>query len=169
MTKYFNETKASDEKLIHSAYISLWVLIPLVVKITAISVLINFLIKTSIGSIKVLSIVPLLGDMKLSSLIIILAAGWYSIMSIRVLIFIFATEVNITNKRIILKRGLILRNVQEIRTDKVEGSRISQGVIDRLIGIGTLHVQGTGGITLTARHIKNPTNTKRILLEHSED
>jgi uncharacterized membrane protein YdbT with pleckstrin-like domain len=52
----------------------------------------------------------------------------------------------ITNKRIIIKHGLIARRTYEMLLGKVESIEVDQTLSDRLIwGSGTLIITGTGG------------------------
>ncbi len=54
------------------------------------------------------------------------------------------TEIAVTNRRIILKRGLISRRVEEMRVDFIEGADLNQTVLGRLFGYGQIKAYGTG-------------------------
>lgn len=55
------------------------------------------------------------------------------------------SEFAVTNKRVIIKVGLIRRNTLELLLAKVESIRVDQGIFGRFLGYGTIVVIGTGG------------------------
>jgi uncharacterized membrane protein YdbT with pleckstrin-like domain len=55
------------------------------------------------------------------------------------------TEMAITNKRVIIKTGLISRDTLEMNLDKVETILVDQSILGRIFGYGTLEIVGTGG------------------------
>jgi uncharacterized membrane protein YdbT with pleckstrin-like domain len=58
----------------------------------------------------------------------------------------FLSQFLITNKRIIIRHGLIARRSYEMLLSKVESIEVDQSLGDRLIwGSGTLIITGTGG------------------------
>jgi uncharacterized membrane protein YdbT with pleckstrin-like domain len=61
------------------------------------------------------------------------------------------SEFIITNKRVIVKVGFIRRNSIELLLKKVEGIQVNQGILGRVLGFGSIIVNGTGGT-------KNPFN-----------
>ncbi len=54
------------------------------------------------------------------------------------------TEIAVTTKRVILKRGLVSRRVEQMRTDFIEGDDINQTIMGRIFNYGTVKVYGTG-------------------------
>jgi uncharacterized membrane protein YdbT with pleckstrin-like domain len=54
------------------------------------------------------------------------------------------TEFAITDRRVISKRGFIMRNTAEMNMDKVESVKVDQSVLGRLLDYGTVTVVGTG-------------------------
>ncbi len=54
------------------------------------------------------------------------------------------TEIAITSKRIVLKRGLVARHIGEISVDRVEGVNVLQGILGRIFNYGRLAVRGMG-------------------------
>jgi uncharacterized membrane protein YdbT with pleckstrin-like domain len=56
----------------------------------------------------------------------------------------WTTEIAITNKRIIYKRGFIRRFSAEMHMDKVESVDVNQSVLGRLLDYGDVIVRGTG-------------------------
>lgn len=57
----------------------------------------------------------------------------------------WTTEMAVTNRRVLLKTGLIARRTLELRLEKVETVAIDQGLLGRLLDYGMLTVIGTGG------------------------
>jgi uncharacterized membrane protein YdbT with pleckstrin-like domain len=55
-----------------------------------------------------------------------------------------STEIAVTDRRIIAKRGLIARHTIEMNMDKVESVDVDQSVLGRIFGYGTVLVHGTG-------------------------
>ena len=55
------------------------------------------------------------------------------------------TEIAVTNRRIIYKRGFINRHTEEMNMDKVASVDVDQSILGRLLDYGTIHVIGTGG------------------------
>jgi uncharacterized membrane protein YdbT with pleckstrin-like domain len=52
----------------------------------------------------------------------------------------FFTEVALTNRRIIYKKGMISTEVEEIDLVEIRGENISHGILGRLMGYGRLHL-----------------------------
>ena len=55
-----------------------------------------------------------------------------------------STEIIVTNRRIILKTGLVGRQSIEMNLDKVESVLVNQGVLGRMLDFGTLVIRGVG-------------------------
>ncbi len=62
----------------------------------------------------------------------------------RMMVIKATTEIAVTNKRIIYKRGLVARYVGEISIDRVEGVNVLQGIMGRIFNYGRLIVRGMG-------------------------
>ncbi|MDL2208787.1 PH domain-containing protein [Parabacteroides sp. PFB2-10] len=65
------------------------------------------------------------------------------------------THYVVTNKRVILKQGLLSRNAMELMLTKCEGLSINQGLIGRLLGFGTILLT-TGGATNVFSYVTDP-------------
>jgi uncharacterized membrane protein YdbT with pleckstrin-like domain len=50
----------------------------------------------------------------------------------------FATRYAITNRRLHIRRGILSRNIEETRLDRVQDVRVKQGLGQRLLGVGTV-------------------------------
>jgi len=72
------------------------------------------------------------------------------------LIDYFTSEFAITNKRIIIKVGLIRRKTVELNIPKVESVNVDQGILGRILGYGSISIVGTGGSRETFYNISKP-------------
>jgi uncharacterized membrane protein YdbT with pleckstrin-like domain len=54
------------------------------------------------------------------------------------------TEIAVTDRRVIVKRGLIRRSTIEINANRIESVAAEQSIMGRLLNFGTLIVRGTG-------------------------
>ncbi|AEE26335.1 PH domain-containing protein [Francisella hispaniensis] len=66
------------------------------------------------------------------------------------------TEMAITNQKVIGKTGFISRNSIDLRFEKVESVKLSQGVLGRILNYGTITVSGTGSTQANFKFISNP-------------
>jgi uncharacterized membrane protein YdbT with pleckstrin-like domain len=73
----------------------------------------------------------------------------------------FSSEFAITNKRILIKVGLIRRHSLELLLQKVEGIGVDQGFLGRILGYGTITVSGVGGTKEEFRMVANPLEFRR--------
>ena len=67
-----------------------------------------------------------------------------------------ATEMAVTNKRVIVKTGLASRRTIEILLSRIESIAVEEPTIGRLIGYGTVIVRGTGGTPEMFEKIAHP-------------
>jgi len=72
------------------------------------------------------------------------------------LVDFLTTKFIVTNKRIIMKMGLIRRRTIEMNIYQVESVSVYQGVLGRILEYGTISVSGIGGSRLTFIKIANP-------------
>jgi uncharacterized membrane protein YdbT with pleckstrin-like domain len=56
-----------------------------------------------------------------------------------------STEMAVTNKRVIVKTGVLTQKSLEIPLNKVESIGVNQGILGRVLGYGNVVVRGTGG------------------------
>jgi len=56
------------------------------------------------------------------------------------------TEIAVTDRRVIYKRGFINRHTAEMNMDKVASVEVDQSVLGRMFDYGTVHILGTGGV-----------------------
>jgi len=72
-----------------------------------------------------------------------------------------SSEFAVTNKRVLVKVGLIRRHSLELLLQKVEGIGVDQGILGRILGYGTITVSGTGGTREAFRMIAHPLEFRR--------
>ena len=75
------------------------------------------------------------------------------------------TELVLTDRRIIAKRGFIARATVEMSLAKVESLHVNQGLIGRLLDFGDVTVTGTGSSLEPLRCICQPLELRRKLGE----
>lgn len=84
-----------------------------------------------------------------------------------------STEFAITDRRIIMKVGLLHQSSSEILLRRLESIRVDQTFLDRMLDRGTLVFSGTGGHETVLQHITRPLEFRRQAqicieaLEHS--
>jgi len=66
------------------------------------------------------------------------------------------TELAVTDRRVIFKRGVISRYTIEMARSKVESVDVVQSIAGRIFNYGTILVRGTGGSLEPFRDIEDP-------------
>src|ERR1700730_12273031 len=67
-----------------------------------------------------------------------------------------ATEMAVTNKRVIVKSGLADRRTIELLLPRIESIAVEEPAVGRLLGYGTVIVRGTGGTPEVFPQIARP-------------
>jgi len=75
------------------------------------------------------------------------------------------TEYGVTNKRLILKKGVFRIVVAEIPTDRIESIYCIQGIVGRMFRYGTVCVSGVGGKTPTFFMTARPYALRRKIVD----
>ena len=75
------------------------------------------------------------------------------------------TELVLTDRRVIAKRGFISRDTVEMNLAKVESLHVNQGLLGRLFNFGDVSVVGTGSSLEPLRGISGPLELRRKLGE----
>jgi len=99
---------------------------------------------------------------------------WIIFFSLKALITLFISplmdrwtdEFAITNKRIIIKTGLIGRRTIELNLSKIESVNVDQSIFGRILGFGSVQIVGTGGTRETFTNINNPITFRKRFQEH---
>jgi uncharacterized membrane protein YdbT with pleckstrin-like domain len=76
-----------------------------------------------------------------------------------------STEMAVTNRRVLIKWGLGSRRTLEIVLAKVESISVSETVLGRMLGYGTVIVRGTGGTPEPVVLIARPNEFRRSVYE----
>ncbi len=72
-----------------------------------------------------------------------------------------ATEMAVTNKRVVVKTGILNRRTYEILLSKVESIHVEEGLLGRMLGYGSVVVRGTGGTPEAFYRIAHPLELRR--------
>lgn len=79
-----------------------------------------------------------------------------------------ATEIAVTNRRVIIKTGLTNRRSLEIMLPKVESIGITEPFMGRLLGYGTVVIHGTGGTPEPFDKIARPSEFRKHVQEQAD-
>ena len=94
--------------------------------------------------------------------------GWL-IVGIFILISMYiekwTTERALTNKRLVIKRGLISRQTEEMSFNRIEEVNLNQSILQRLLGSGNIRVTGTGSGEVVMKNIDDPLAVQKKLNE----
>ena len=74
-----------------------------------------------------------------------------------------ATDIAVTEKRLICKTGLIARHTVEMNLDKVESVDVDQSVSGRMFGYGAVTIRGVGTMIDPIRFIADPTGLRQAV------
>jgi uncharacterized membrane protein YdbT with pleckstrin-like domain len=73
------------------------------------------------------------------------------------------TEIAVTNRRLVYKRGLVARHVGEMNIDRIEGVNVLQGVLGRIFNFGSIMVRGMGIGEVVLPPIADPLKFRRAI------
>ena len=68
----------------------------------------------------------------------------------------WTTEIAVTDRRVVLKRGFIRRHTVEMNMQKVESVDVDQTQLGRIFNYGTVTIKGTGSTLESLRMIDHP-------------
>ena len=77
----------------------------------------------------------------------------------------WTTERALTNKRLVIKRGLISRQTEEMSFNRIEEVNLKQSILQRLLGTGNIRVTGTGSGEVVMKTIDDPLAVQKKLNE----
>lgn len=68
----------------------------------------------------------------------------------------------LTTRKVMMQSGIISRKTSEVGTRDILSINMSQGILERLFGLGTVQIgsAGTGGIEVEFKGIKNPAKVR---------
>ena len=61
------------------------------------------------------------------------------------------------------KSGLISRSTDELQLKKIEGCDVKQGIIERMLGYGSVVLSGTGSQKVVFEGVDNPLIIKKLI------
>jgi len=81
------------------------------------------------------------------------------------------TKYLLTTQRLRISRGILRKNVQETRLDRVQNVNYSQGVLDRMFGVGTVEFDtaGTDDSEFRFEWVNNPEGVVRAVDQAVEE
>lgn len=98
-----------------------------------------------------------------------IATVFFLVGALRIVLARLMYEYAITNRRVVMKRGIVFRDTVELNLGKVESASIKQGILGRILGYGILIVRGSGGTSGTYRYLARPLEFRRVLQETAHD
>ena len=90
------------------------------------------------------------------SLVAAICAGVGGLAAISAWLKRWSTEIDVTDRRIVYKRGLIRRHTVEMNMDKVESVDVDQTILGRFLNFGNITVHGTGTGIETLFNVEAP-------------
>ena len=85
------------------------------------------------------------------------------IVFLRMMIRKWSTEIGVTSHRFVEKYGLLSMKTNEIALPNIEGVRVSQSILGKLFGYGTVKIEGTGVDSVTTPSIADPVGFVRAI------
>ncbi|HEX4050528.1 MAG TPA: PH domain-containing protein [Steroidobacteraceae bacterium] len=79
-----------------------------------------------------------------------------------------ATEMAVTNRRVVIKQGLASRRTVEMLLSKIETIEVTESATGRIMGYGTILVIGTGGTSEPFSKIAHPLEFRSEVLQQLE-
>jgi len=96
------------------------------------------------------------GAAALPQILMVIGAAGAIVTWLRAWIRRTSTELAVTDRRVIFKRGLIRRHTVEMNMDKVESVDVDQSILGRIFNYGDITVRGTGASIEPLRMIQDP-------------
>lgn len=110
-----------------------------------------------------LGLVAFAASKKLAALLLIVAALFALDRYIRLV----TSEFAVTNRRVLIKTGLIQRHTLELLLTKVETIGVNQDIFGRVFNYGTIVVTGTGGTQELFPGIARPLEFRKAVQERA--
>jgi uncharacterized membrane protein YdbT with pleckstrin-like domain len=89
------------------------------------------------------------------------------ILFLYVIVLRHSTEYVITDKRILIKTGILSVQSVEINISKIESISVSQTILGRILNYGNLQISGAGNPMVKLEYIDSPLTFKKKCLEQS--
>jgi uncharacterized membrane protein YdbT with pleckstrin-like domain len=82
---------------------------------------------------------------------------------IKNLITYFTTEYGITSNRVISKKGLIRRDIEEINLSSIESINVNQTILGRMLNYGTIIISGRGTSKVMLKDIDGVIEIRKLI------
>jgi uncharacterized membrane protein YdbT with pleckstrin-like domain len=162
---YLTKLLLPDERIIHIATLH-WIIFVPGMLMTAAGGLVGFYSYDIVGLALGHSMVPMLGRIVSGIALIFSLAGFGLLLG--AIVRQSATELAVTNRRLIAKYGFVSRATYEIMTNRVTGVNFDQTITGRILGYGTILVHGAGGDISPFDVVSNPQLFQRALMDAVE-
>jgi|SRR5579859_5639190 len=153
MSSYADSVLAPGETIVHRAAISHW----------------KFLMSYLVGTLCIAGAIALLVVSRTNTDVPPAAAAAPFVVGVILILVALirrsTTELVLTDRRIIAKRGFIARDTVEMNLSKIESLHVNQGLIGRMLDYGDVTVVGTGSSLEPLRGVSNPLELRRKLGE----
>ncbi len=93
--------------------------------------------------------------------------SWVSLLTLGIypIIQSYTDEFVVTDRRIIIKKGLISYFTLEMNLERVETVNVRQSILGRILGYGSITIIGTGGTREPFHDINTPLEFRRSFME----
>jgi uncharacterized membrane protein YdbT with pleckstrin-like domain len=80
-----------------------------------------------------------------------------------------STELTVTDERVSLRKGILSKQLNEVKLDHVRNVQLRQGVLQRMLGVGWIGISsaGQGGLEIEVDGIPAPDRVKAIIDERT--
>ena len=107
----------------------------------------------------------LYNDNNLANLCLTVAAILLLLVRLKINVLDKCREFVVTNKRIIIKYGIVSRELKEYRYEKVESCDVKQNVLGRILQYGSIIILGVGGSGNKEHYVKNPFAFRQYIID----
>ena len=154
MTKYIVKNLVKDnEKVVYEGAINSWVLFPYIIGIIFFSFIVIYLGNLNINSNFIIFGMSILKFLQRFFLILDVSIFF---LFLNKMIYIFFTELVITNKRVIFKTGLFNIDTKFIDFSKIESVDLNQSFLGRIFNFGNILIKGIGDSFLNIIEVSHP-------------
>ena len=111
------------------------------------------------------TIVPVIALGKLLSVLLAIVA--FVLLQVCYLLYVYlkraATEYAVSNKRVVVKVGILSRKTNEVRPQAIEAVTVDQGILGRLLNFGSCVIRGRGVGNLRMGYVIDPLKVKTTI------
>jgi membrane protein YdbS with pleckstrin-like domain/DNA-directed RNA polymerase subunit RPC12/RpoP len=78
---------------------------------------------------------------------------------------VLGTTLTVTNKRTVLRKGILSKSTNEVRHQDVRNIQVSQGILQRIFNVGAIGISsaGHGGIEIEVFGMPSPDKVKKLI------